>query len=133
MRYIRTKMTNNESWSAKHLYGLVAEASQADKRGLLLQFLRAAISERERGDLEPWQVGSQVLTLIGGIDFPSTKLQEKLTSEEKVTDKLHATAGQLGMTAQGGTSPVEDESLWWLFKSLVDEYETIQARNSSAA
>jgi hypothetical protein len=100
----------------------IREASAADKPGLLVGFCRAAIAERERGELELHQVGSRLVTLAGSIELPAASLDKTLIPSEKLLDKLHAVGGRLDMAGQGGTTPEADEELWQEFKTLVDKY-----------
>ena len=110
--------------SAQYHFRATRDALQAEKLSLLLKFCRAAIAERERGEMELWQVGTQTLTLIVGISAPPVKLLDrKLASQDAILDELHSVAGTLDMAAQGATTKEADEKLWQRYKELVDEYE----------
>lgn len=97
------------SKSALNYYREGLNAPQSHRQALLVQFCRAAISERERGEMELYQVGSKVVTLIGSMDPP---LPDSL-------DDLLGVASELDMAGQGGTSAEADETVWANFKSLV--------------
>jgi hypothetical protein len=101
--------TNN----ALHYYREALNASHADRLKLLVPFFNAAISERERGEMELYEVGNKVIVLLGKMD---AEMSDSLGD-------LFGVASELDMAGQGGTSAAADEILWDKFKRLVSEYE----------
>jgi hypothetical protein len=110
--------------NAQHYYSAAKDALVAEKPALMLEFFRAAIAERERGDMSLWQVGTKTLSLIGSLKTPPVKLSNGgLMPSDVILDKLYGVAGGLDLAEQGGTTPEADEKLWQSYKQIVDEYE----------
>ncbi len=109
--------------NSNHYFKATRAAAQASKPGLFVQYCRAAIAERERGEMELYIVGNQVVTLVGGFVMPPVKLLgDKLEPKYAILDQLYGVAGRLDFAGQGGTTPEADEELWQEFKLLVDQY-----------
>lgn len=109
---------NNSEYFANKM----REASAAEKPVQLVQFLRVAIVERERGELEVFEVGNQVVTLIGDMPQLKSSLAETPNESERMLDELYRLGGNLGMAGRGGTFTEADEMLWQEFKALADKY-----------
>ncbi len=102
----------------------VRAASLIDKPALFVSFCKAAVAEREQGELELYQVGNSAVILAGNIITTPVKLfPNNLTAGERLLEELYRIGGQLDLAGQGGTSDEADEELWQEFKTVVSRYE----------
>lgn len=114
------------SQNAINYYRSAKSASQSDKPALILQYCHAAIAERERGDMELYRIGTDLVSLIGGVEMPPVKLADgKLEPRFALLDELYGVAGDLDLAGQGGTTQAADEQLWYKFKQLVERLDKV--------